>query len=304
MEKQKKLQRYMSTIGMGEATMQGKTVALTGSTGGIGRELCRYLLCLGARLLLIDRNPSRAQSLLHDLTQEYPHADVTLMTADLSDMTSVREVTDRLMQLPLDVFIHNAGAYSIPRKICDTGYDNVYQINFVSPYYMIRKLLPSLRERHGRVVVVGSIAHNYSKTDSQSIDFADRKQASKVYGNAKRYLMFSMYELFSEETDVSVSVTHPGITFTGITAHYPKLIFALIKHPMKIIFMKPRKACLSILKGVFEPCGESEWIGPRFFGIWGKPKKTKLKTVSSEERRFIGEIAQSIFLDLTRDTVS
>ena len=165
---------------------------------------------------------------------------------------------------------------------------------------MIRELLPSLKARRGRVVVVGSIAHNYSKTDPESIDFADRKQASKVYGNAKRYLMFSMYDLFSGETDVSVSVTHPGITFTGITAHYPKLIFALIKHPMKIIFMKPRKACLSILKGVFEPCSECEWIGPRFFGVWGLPAKTRLRTVSPEERRFIGQIAQSIYLRLSR----
>ncbi|MBO5041944.1 MAG: SDR family NAD(P)-dependent oxidoreductase [Clostridia bacterium] len=300
MEKQKKLQRYMAKLHLDGATLRDKTVALTGSTGGIGRELCRYLLALNARLILIDRNPSRAQSLRQLLIGEYPHAEVTLLTADLSDMTSVREVTDRLIQLSPDIFIHNAGAYSIPRKICDTGYDNVYQINFVSPYYMIRELLPSLKARRGRVVVVGSIAHNYSKTDPESIDFADRKQASKVYGNAKRYLMFSMYELFSGETDVSVSVTHPGITFTGITAHYPKLIFALIKHPMKIIFMKPRKACLSILKGVFEPCSECEWIGPRFFGVWGLPAKTRLQTVSPEEQRFIGEAAQSIYLRLTR----
>lgn len=300
MEKQLKLQRYMAKIHLEGVTLCDKTVAMTGSTGGIGRELCRYLLSLGARLILIDRNPSRAESLRQLLIGEYPHAELILMKADLSDMTSVREVTDRLIQLSPDIFIHNAGAYSIPRKICDTGYDNVYQINFVSPYYMIRELLPSLKERHGRVVVVGSIAHNYSKTDPESIDFADRKQASKVYGNAKRYLMFSMYELFAEETDVSVSVAHPGIAFTGITAHYPKLIFALIKHPMKIIFMKPRKACLSILKGVFEPCSECEWIGPRFFGVWGLPAKTRLQTVSPEEQRFIGEAAQSIYLRLTK----
>lgn len=300
MEKQKKLQRYIAKLHLDGATLRDKTVALTGSTGGIGRELCRYLLSLDARLILIDRNPSRAQSLRQLLIEEYPHADLTLLTADLSDMASVREVTDRLKRLSPDIFIHNAGAYSIPRNICDTGYDNVYQINFVSPYYMIRELLPSLKARRGRVVVVGSIAHNYSKTDPESIDFADRKQASKVYGNAKRYLMFSMYELFSGETDVSVSVTHPGITFTGITAHYPKLIFALIKHPMKIIFMKPRKACLSILKGVFEPCSECEWIGPRVFGVWGLPAKTRLQTVSPEERRFIGQIAQSIYLRLSR----
>jgi len=29
---------------------------------------------------------------------------------------------------------------------CDTGMDNVFQINFVSPYYMIRKMLPELKK--------------------------------------------------------------------------------------------------------------------------------------------------------------
>lgn len=279
-------------------SLKGKTVAITGSTGGLGRELCRYLLHLEASLVLVDRNTQKSENLKRLLQNWFPHANVTCIPADLEDMTSVRAATAQLSRLPLDVFIHNAGAYSIPRKICDTGYDNVFQINFVSPYYMIRKLLPTLRQRQGRVVVVGSIAHTYSKTDPESIDFAHRNQASKVYGNAKRYLMFSLYELFKQEPDVSLGVTHPGITFTGITNHYPKVIFALIKHPMKIIFMKPKKAALSILRGVFDPCGEREWIGPRCFDVWGLPRKRALKTVKAEEQRFIFATAESVFAEL------
>ena len=108
--------------------------------------------------------------------------------------------------------------------------------------------------------------------------------------------MYSMYPLASD--DVSISVTHPGISFTGITAHYPKLIFALIKHPMKIIFMKPKKAALSILKGVFEPCGDLEWIGPRYFDVWGLPKKKKLCSAKKEERDFIQSTAEKIYSEL------
>ncbi|MBE6557869.1 MAG: SDR family NAD(P)-dependent oxidoreductase [Ruminococcaceae bacterium] len=286
---------YLSWLEKHTSSLEGKTVAVTGSTGGLGRELCRYLLYLGARLILVDRNSARAETLRRELTAEMPTAEISLITADLSDMDAVRTATEQLSGEPLDVFIHNAGAYSIPRKICTTGYDNVFQINFISPYYMIRKLMPTLAERQGRVVVVGSIAHNYGKADPKSIDFADRTRASKVYGNAKRYLMFSLYELFKDRTDVTLSVTHPGITFTGITAHYPKVIFAIIKHPMKVIFMKPKKAALSILRGIFEGCETCEWIGPRFFDVWGLPRKKLLKTCGEEERRFIGQAAEEIF---------
>ena len=91
----------------------------------------------------------------------------------------------------------------------------------------------------------------------------------------------------------SLSVTHPGITFTGITAHYPTLIFAIIKHPMKIIFMKPKIACLSILKGVFDSCEDNVWIGPEFFNIWGLPAKKPL-TCDESERKYIGTVAENI----------
>lgn len=291
--------KYRKWLAKNTATLDGKIVAITGSTGGLGRELCRYLLSLGASLVLVDRNPTRSAALKQALLSEFSEGRVSCIPADLSDMASVRVATARLAELPLDVFIHNAGAYSIPRKTCDTGYDNVFQINFVSPYYMIRKLLPTLQTRKGRVVVVGSIAHNYSETDPDSIDFADRKQASKVYGNAKRYLMFSLYELFKDQGGVTLSVTHPGITFTGITAHYPKVIFAIIKHPMKVIFMKPKKAALSILRGVFQPCGNCEWIGPRIFDVWGMPRKKRLKTCSEKERSFIGKTADYIYSQMT-----
>lgn len=275
-------------------SLTGKTVAVTGTTGGIGKELCGYLAMLGAKLILCDRNFERSDDFRQELVNKYK-ADVRCVTVDLSDINSVKKATSELCLLKPDIFIHNAGAYSIPRYICTTGLDNVFQINFASPYYMIKELLPSLKEKEGRVVVVGSIAHNYSETDFGDIDFHTRKPASKVYGNAKRYLMFSLYELFKNEYKVILSVTHPGITFTNITAHYPKLIFAVIKHPMKVIFMKPKTAALSVLKGVFEKTEYHEWIGPRFFGIWGYPKKSKLHTCSQAESRKISKSAEGLY---------
>lgn len=276
-------------------SLVGKTIAVTGTTGGLGKALCRDLAKLGASLILLDRNSERSQAFARELTQSFAGLRVQCKTVDLEDFSSVKRATKWLQTERIDCFLHNAGAYSILRHRCDTGFENVFQINFLSPYYMIRELLPALRAVGGRVVVVGSIAHNYSKTDPADLDFSSQRQDCKVYGNAKRYLMFSLFELFREERKVSLSVTHPGISFTNITAHYPKLIFAMIKYPMKLIFMKPAKACLPILRGVFEACGDHEWIGPRWFQIWGLPKKTLLKTCTIEESTQIGQIADRIY---------
>ena len=271
--------------------LDGKRVCISGSTGGLGRELCFYLSRLGAELILLDRNYKKSLAFTEELKRRNPKLKVTHVTADMSDMASVRAAAERLSEMEIDYLILNAGAYSIPRHICDTGYVNIYQINFVSPYYLARELLPGLEKRGGRLVAVGSIAHNYSKIDENNIDFKDKKQDSKVYGNAKRYLTYGLFALGSP----AVSIAHPGISFTGITDHYPPLIFALIKRPMKLIFMHPRFACLSVLKAVFTDCKPREWIGPWLFDIWGRPARKPLRTASAKERAKIAEIAEKIY---------
>lgn len=277
--------------------LKNKTVAVTGATGGIGRPLCEKLLALGANLILMDRNKNKSLSLRKELLKKFNNAEISNITVDLSSIKSVKAATEELKKRDFDIFIHNAGAYSIPRYKSDSGYDNVFTINFISPYYIIREILPLIEAKGGRVAVTGSIAHRYSKTDINDVDFSGRRAASKVYGNAKRYLMFSLFELFSHKQEL-LSVVHPGITFTGITDHYPKFIFAVIKYPMKVIFMKPEKACLSTVRGVLEHTPYHYWFGPRFFDVWGTPKLTKLR-ISQEESKKIAETAEAIYNEQT-----
>lgn len=276
------------------ASLKGKTVVITGSTGGLGKEICKILGFLGADLILVDRNLKKSSAHRQEIISRFAKIKVTLLTADMEDMDSVKAVCEKLKNIKFDYLILNAGAYSIPRKKSSFGYDNVFQINFVSQYYIARTLAPLIKCRDGKIITVGSIAHNYSIIDKNDIDFSTRKKSNLVYGNSKRYLMCAMYKL-CKDTGVDISVVHPGITFTNITAHYPPIVFAVIKHPMKVIFMPARKACLSVIKGMFDSCEKYEWIGPRIFDVWGLPKKSMLKTVSEEEYSFISSVCDNIF---------
>lgn len=280
-------------------SLSGKTVAITGSTGGLGVELCKYLVTLGADLILVDRNFKLSSDLRDELVKIRSDANVFCITADLEDIKSVSLACDELLKYDIDFFINNAGAYKIDRKKCSTGFDNIFQINFVSPYYIINRLLPHLKKRGGKVLAVSSIALSYSKTDKNDIDFSTRKACSLVYGNAKRFLTYSLYKLFENENDATLSIVHPGITLTKITAHYPKWLFAIIKYPMKVIFMSPKKAALSLLSGFFNKTAKNEWIGPRLFNVWGLASKKKLKAASDSEADFIFETAQDIYSKLS-----
>ncbi len=285
--------KYINWLNKNTSSLNGKTVAISGATGGIGVELCDYLAYLGANLICLDRNYDKSNRLITNLKSKYPDLCAKHITVDLENFEQVKFVSQELKKLNIDYLILNAGAYKIPRHKCNTGFDNVFQINFVSPYYLARELAPQIKQKGGRVVAVSSIAHNYSKIDENDIDFSKRSAASKVYGNAKRFLTYGLYNLF--DNDETLSIVHPGITFTNITNHYPKLIFTLIKHPMKIIFMKPQKAALCVILGLFQGCKSNEWIGPRILNIWGLPNKKKLNTATYNESLLIGKISDEIY---------
>ena len=70
---------------------------------------------------------------------------------------------------------------------------------------------------------------------------------------------------------------------------------------MKIIFERPAKATLSILRGVFDETKSCEWIGPKIFNIWGMPKKQKLKTASQQEIFNIQNITENIYQKITQN---
>lgn len=285
--------KYKKWLNENTQSLKGKKIAITGATGGIGIELCRYLAFLEAQIILLNRSEEKTENLIKTLKAEFPDLKCSFLKIDLGDKNSVEKVCCELKKDCPDVIIHNAGAYSIPRKKTNFGFNNIFAINYLAPFYITERLWEELSEKSARVVLVGSIAHNYSKTNPLNIDFSDVKADSKVYGNAKRHLMLCFYEKFKNESNITLSVTHPGITFTNITAHYPKLIFAVIKHPMKVIFMKPEKAALCILKGIFDSCGYGEWIGPSAFDVWGLPQKKKLKTFKKTEAEAVIEAAKN-----------
>lgn len=271
-----------------------KTVAITGSCGGLGKRICLALASRGYDLIFIDRNREKSERFADQLKAKFATLTVTFVTCDLTDTSSVKAAIERLLTLKFDTLLLNSGVYNVPIVTCDTGYNNVFQVNFVSQYAMVRQLI----ERGSglkKVVAISSVAHRYGVLDENDIDYSTRKKPSKIYGNSKRFLTFSLYEYFKDRTDVSIAVAHPGVTLTNMTNHYPKFINPIVKLGIKLVFPSPDKAIRSIVCGVEERCDYMEWIGPRVFDVWGLPKKIKLKSCSVEESEKIAFFAQNAY---------
>ena len=270
-------------------SLKGKTVAVSGSTGGIGGALCERLVRLGAHIICLDRNEKKFDRLASRLKTIDPSAEITYIQMDLENGESVRCAAEKLVQANIDILVLCAGAYHIPRKNTPCGIDNVFQINFVAPYYLATLMKPHIEKRGGRVVAVGSISQSFTKFDPKNTE--KRKSADAIaYGNAKRCLAFALTRLF--EGSDALSITHPGISPTGITAGYPAFIKAVIKLPMKLIFMPPKMAAESVVCGVLTSTPLGMWIGPRFLGAWGRPRLTSMRGYTAKEADVIVDEAK------------
>ncbi len=277
--------------------LSNKTIAITGSTGGINSKMVKILASLNANFIFFNRNKEKTEKQIKELASLYPNVKIEFIPCNLEDFESVKSATNILKERQIDVLYLAAGVYNVKRFKTSIGFNNIFQTNFLSHYYMAKQLLPNIKEVNGKIIAVSSIAHNYSKTNIQDIDFKNQKKNNKVYGNAKRYLTFALQELAKQE-NFNLSIVHPGLTLTEMTNHYPKGINWLVKLFIGAFCPSVKTASLSLVKGVFENTTYDEWIGPEIFDIWGKPKKNNLKTCSLEESKQIFEIAEKIYKNL------
>lgn len=285
--------RYKRWLKKNAKSLEGKRVVLTGSTGGLGKEIALFLAYLKADLVLADRNMEKSNNLKALILKKYPSAKITQVVLDLESANSVKECVKTLESLEsIDAIIHNAGVYSLPLEDGE-DYNTPFKVNFLHPYFITKSLLNKLRNSSlARVIVVGSLAYKFARFNINDVDYNTSKSRNKIYGNSKRCLMLSLSELLKNEEKVKLSVVHPGVTPTNITRHFPLILRGIIKLPMKCVFISPKKASLSVILGLFKDVKYHDWLGPKIFGVWGKPKESNLKNITEEECKEIFSLAE------------
>lgn len=135
--------------------MSGRVVAITGTTSGTGYVCARELGKLGATVLLLNRESSRAGASLQQLRAEVSGGNFVAVTCDLQDFDSVRAASQRIRSEydRLDVLCNNAGVMAMPDVPTKDGYDVQMQTNCLSHFLLTSELFELLaKSDDGRVV--------------------------------------------------------------------------------------------------------------------------------------------------------
>lgn len=140
--------------------LMDKVVILTGASEGIGRALARSLARLGCRLVLSARNEARLRTLQLELGSA---ADVLLVAADVADESQCRALVDACIDKygRLDILINNAGMTMWSRfdGLEDLQVlEQIMQVNYLGPARLTHHALPHLKQSHGQVVAIASVA--------------------------------------------------------------------------------------------------------------------------------------------------
>src|SRR5436190_23783878 len=91
--------------------MAGRTVLVTGGSGGIGKATALGLATMGAHLAITGRDRERTEGAAREIRAAGGQVDV--FVADLSSQSEVRRLADEVLQRlsRIDVLVNNVGGY-------------------------------------------------------------------------------------------------------------------------------------------------------------------------------------------------
>ena len=213
--------------------MKGKTVVVTGGTSGIGEVAAEKLAELGARIVLVARDKSRANATLKRLRERGPRLAHSVHYADLTRLTEMKRVAAEIaVQEPtIDVLINNAGALFATRQITEDGLEYTFALNHMAYFVVTAGLRARLvASSPSRIVNTASDAHHGAILDFDDLQFERSFGGRKAYSRSKLCNILFTRELASrlQGTGVTANCLHPGFVATRFADQSGGLISDLI----------------------------------------------------------------------------
>ena len=201
--------------------MQGRHVAITGPTAGIGRCAALELARRGAAVTLLCRDPARGEALREEIAAD-SGATAEVIQLDLASLASVRSAAQALLALgsPLHVLLNNAGVINTRRRESADGFEETLAVNHLAPFLLTGLLLPALQQAEdGRIVNVASAAHEFVRGMGwEDMQAQESYKTFREYGRSKLANILFTRNLARrlEDSGITVNCLHPGPVATSL----------------------------------------------------------------------------------------
>ena len=138
-------------------SLKNKTVFLTGSTGGIGKEIAFQMSSLGAKMILTGTNEERLKNLSNKLQNKSDY-----IVSDLNNSQNIEDLTNQIIERGylIDILINNAGITkdNLFLRMKEDEWASVLNINLHSTVLLTQKIIKGMIKRKtGRILFITSI---------------------------------------------------------------------------------------------------------------------------------------------------
>jgi retinol dehydrogenase 13 len=203
------------------ASMAGKVCAVSGSTSGVGLEAVRHLARGGAHIIMICRNPGKAEAIRTQLVSQYK-VGVDIITADFSVLDDVRKAAGILIKdyPQIDVLINSVGLYLTTRMTTPVGFETVFCVNHLAPFLLTYLLKDRLKQSApARIIQVNSEGHRFGGLNLNDLNWERRPYIGlRGYGASKVAQLLTTWEFADrlKGSGVTINAMHPGDVKTNI----------------------------------------------------------------------------------------
>lgn len=208
--------------------LQGRVAIVTGANSGIGKEVARGLIRLGARVVLACRNEKRGQGALAEIARETGSIELDLQVVDLSSQASIRSFVERIRARykSIDLLVNNASIWPEAREVTVDGIEKAWATNVLA-YHMLMTLLAGRLAASGAGRIV-----NVASDFAGGLDLDDPEMESRAWSGmsayrqskqAERMLSWGMAERL-ESKGITVNACHPGGVDTQLFRYQSGLV--------------------------------------------------------------------------------
>ncbi|MBW4971426.1 SDR family oxidoreductase [Croceibacter atlanticus] len=265
--------------------LNGKTYVITGTTSGTGFEAAKILLSKGAKVVMLNRNPEKAENTIITLKQELGNAiKVSNITMDLAKQVSVKNAAAEVLKTvsQIDALICNAAIAQVPKQTLTVdGWESQMGTNHFGNWTLQALLFPCIEKSNGRIVTVGSMGYNMGIKTIKFDDLNWDKNYSPngVYSQSKLAQIMCVYELQDRLkkagiTNVKAYACHPGASKTSLIKTSGSLMTRFVWQLMKFspLVQSAEKGAYPQLMCATEPnLDQSEFYGPTGKNNWTGP---------------------------------
>jgi NAD(P)-dependent dehydrogenase (short-subunit alcohol dehydrogenase family) len=194
---------------------------------------------MGARIVLVARDPARGQMTMTRLRAKGPAVEHAIHYADLSRLSEMKRVGREIAAAEprIDVLINNAGAMFSRREVTGDGLELTFATNHLSYFVLTHLLRDKLAgSAPARVVGTSSHAHKGAKLNFDDLQLTKGYSGFKAYGRSKLCNILFTRELARRlaGSGVTANCLHPGFVATRFgdanTGGFGAQVFRLLKN--------------------------------------------------------------------------